>query len=224
MKIAVVQYMIGNFAYFKYSEAINRHYCGLHGYEYVLLNQPQTQKRHVNWAKIEAMKHFMKGDQNDYVLFMDADAHFYGMSLKIEHELIAKLESLPDKDILLAEDILCESRRSGVGLPNSGVILLKVNDFTRAFYEEWDAASELNEAWKWQWYYQGYALADQAALRHVLYPKYENRIFMTKEYYLMNAIYGQYIRHYAGIHGEERLRRIQECWRLYQCDFHGGDE
>ena len=216
MKIAVVQYMYGNEQYFLYSQAINQYYCSLHGYEYVFFNEEPRQDRHVNWHKVEVMERFLHNCDSDYVLFLDADAHFYAMSLTIEKELVGKLNSHPDsKDILLAEDILCESVRSGPGIPNSGVVFMKANDLVRKFYQEWNTSSDICKQWRLKETYQGYQLADQAALRHYLYPKYQQHIFLTKEYYLMNAVYGQYIRHYAWMNNENRLARFKEYVKRY---------
>ena len=165
MKIAVIQYACGNQKYFKYSACINQDYCRLYGYDYVLFEEPPRPDRHVNWHKVEVTARFMTNCEYDYVLFLDADAHFYAMSLTIENELLPLLtEDGTEKDLLFAVDILKESARYSPTTPNSGVILMRVNEFTRNFYEEWDASSQFHDLWKTELPH----LADHAALIRVL--------------------------------------------------------
>ena len=229
MQISVVQYMWGDSSYFRYSQAINRYYCDLHGYRYHLSQEFPRMDRHINWHKIDVMERFLAECGEDYVLFLDADAHFYAMSLTIENELAAKLNSSDErKDILLAEDLLCESSRYAPGHPNSGIIFMRVNDFTRQFYHQWNATSDKHAEWRFKWEYAGNRLADQAALVHELYPQHRKRIFMTKEYYIMNAVYGQYIRHYAGFDNNYRAAQMQDYMQRYlpevYSQLHGDEE
>lgn len=217
MKIAVVQYMYGNNLYYAYSQVINRYYCSLHGYDYIFLTEKPREDRHINWHKIEAMERFLQNCDYDYVLFLDGDAHFYSMSLTIEKELIPLLwEDGIQKDLLFAVDILQESKRYSSSTPNSGVVLLKVNDFTRSFYSEWNESSKFHDLWKNECPH----LADQPALIHVLYPKYAQRIKLTKEYYLMNAVYGQYIRHYAATSYEYRITQMKAFVKEYLPEYY----
>ena len=213
MKIAVVQCMYGTLPYFRYSRIINQHYCQIHGYDYISLGAEVRTDRHPNWQIIEEVSKFLSaGCKYDYVLFLDADAHFYAMSLTIENELIPLLdENNVQKDMLFAVDILKESERYSPTTPNSGVALFKVNDFTRAFYNEWNDSSQFHDLWKNDYPH----LADQSALIHILYPKYAAHIKLTKEYYLMNAVFGQYIRHYAGCNNEYRVAQMQTFLKEY---------
>jgi hypothetical protein len=197
-KIKVAQYMYGNFGYFLWSEKINRHYCERHGYEYVISHEFPRKDRHINWHKqsiiIKELHHC------DYLLFIDADAHFYSHELTIENELLPLME---DKNVLMAQDIGDEKRRWNPSKPNSGVILAKVNDATKTFFEAWDQASERDKSAQWQW------PVEQRGLWNVVLPNFPDFVKVESEYYLIQGRYGQFIRHYMLTSDDERVEKMK---------------
>ncbi|MCL2349693.1 MAG: hypothetical protein FWC50_15690 [Planctomycetaceae bacterium] len=199
IRIKVLQSMQGDLEYFPWSEKINRSYCERHGYEYVVSRDEPRRDRHVNWQKIiDIMQHL---NDCDYLLFMDADAHFYSHELKIEEELIPLMN---EKEILMAQDIGDESSRWHPSLPNAGVILMKTDEKTREFFKFWDRCPELNENCRWDW------PPLQLGLWCVVLPNFPGSVQIHSNYYMIQGRYGQYIRHYVSTPNEERTRKMRE--------------
>jgi len=199
IKIKVLQSMQGDLEYFAWSEKINRRYCERHGYEYVVSRDEARQDRHVNWQKIPDILHHL--NDCDYLLFLDADAHFYSHELKIEEELIPLMAG---RKILMAQDIGDESLRWYPGLPNAGVILMKTDERVRKFFELWDRCPELEEDCRWKW------PPLQRGLWNVVLPTFPDLVETHSEYYMIQGRYGQYIRHYVFMPNEERTRKLRE--------------
>jgi len=194
LKIKVLQYMYGELEYFRWSERINRHYCDRHGYEYVISREQPQKGRHICWHKIPVILSELQ--DSDFLLFIDADAHFYSLELKIEEQLIPLMNG---KDILMAQDIASEQRRWNPGKPNSGVMLMRVNEPVRNFLETWDKASDVDESTRWKW------PPTQLALWNVVMPAYPDFVEVCPEYYLVQGHYGLCIRHYMFKSNTERM-------------------
>lgn len=197
--VRVLQYMYGDLEYFLWSEKINRSYCERHGYEYIVSREVPRRDRHVNWQKIPVMMNHLNGC--DYLLFLDADAHFYAHELKIEEELIPLMNG---KEILMAQDIGEEGLRWHPGLPNAGVILMKSGDDVHRFFETWNSAPENYHECRWQW------PPIQKGLWHVVLPLFSDLVQVHPDYYMIQGRYGQYIRHYALMSNEERTEKMRE--------------
>ena len=201
--IKVLQYMYGAIPYFSWSEKINRHYCRKHGYRYVLSRESPRGDRHITWHKVSVI--IKELHDCDYLLFLDADAVFYSQELRVESELVPLLES---RDVLMAQDILSDSARPTPGLPNSGVILIRVGECARRIFKYWDMASEIDEESRWTW------PPEQLALWRVVLPRWGDRIKVHSEYYLFQGIYGQFIRHWMNVTNPEREKLMKHfCQR-----------
>jgi hypothetical protein len=196
--IKVVQYMYGGFEYFQWSEKINRHYCERHGYEYAVSHDKPRTDRHINWQKQPTM--IKELHHCDYLLFLDADAHFYSHELTIENEL---LPLMGDKNILMAQDVGCETERWTPGKPNSGVILMKNNSSVREFLEYWNQATEIDESTRWQ------RPVEQRGLWNVALLKFPDFVKVENEYYLIQGRYGQFIRHFMLMSDKERTKKMK---------------
>lgn len=91
-KIAVLTLAIGE----KYEKAValgiknKRHYCSLHGYDFIYSNRSLDSSRHPAWSKILLIKKVIDQGKYDWVFWTDAD------SLITNHTI--KLESLIDKN------------------------------------------------------------------------------------------------------------------------------
>ena len=197
--IKVLQYMYGDFEYFQWSEMINRRYCERHGYDYVISRETPRTDRHVCWHKIPVILNELH--DCDYLLFVDADAHFYAQELCIEEELIPLMQ---EKNILLAQDFTCESERWTPGYPNTGVIFTKNNEQTFDFFRVWNEASDVDESTRWLW------PPEQRALWNVMLPVFPGMVHTHLDYYMIHARYGQYIRHYSLRTDEERTEKMKE--------------
>jgi hypothetical protein len=203
--IRVLQTMHGDLEYFPWSEKINRHYCERHGYEYLIPHGKPRQDRHANWQKIPDILGHLDGC--DYLLFLDADAHFYSLELTIEQELIPLMAG---RDILMAQDVADETSRWNPGMPNAGVILMKTGANVRNFFETWDQAPEIHGDCRWNW------PPIQRGLWHVVLPHFSGLVKSHDEYYMIQGRYGQYIRHYVFMSNEERILKMQTFCRLRQ--------
>lgn len=198
LHIRVLQYMHGNYEYFQWSKLVNAAYCKRHGYEYHVDTTVPKKDRDVVWQKTESKLRYL-GDC-DYLLFLDADAIFYGQEWRVEDQLIPLMDGY---DILMAQDITYERSRWTPGYPNAGVILMKNNQSTRQFVELWrdmpDIVPELKNTWP----------PMQLALWRYLMPVFPDKLKVLDEYYLMNGGFGQYIRHFMAHSDLERAEAIR---------------
>ena len=192
-KIRIVQYMHGTFEYFRWSKAINSSYCARYGYEYHVDDSPPGKDRHVVWRKTETMLDYLDGC--DYLFFLDADAVFYGHEWSVEELLIPLME---ERNILMAQDISSETFRWTPGYPNAGVILMRSTRDTRKFLELWRDVPDVDPSLRNQW------PPMQLALWRYLMPAFPDMVTVLDEYYLMNGVLGQYIRHYMVHSDKER--------------------
>lgn len=200
--IKIVQYMYGEFQYFHYSEKVNGSYSRRHGYNHVISRETPRSDRDITWHKVPLISQELKDCR--YLLWLDADALFYSQELEIEQELIPLLGKA---SILFTPDIFSETKRWHPKLPCSGVILLRNDGYARDIMEAWDQSTDLDEESRWRW------PPDQLGLwRHVL-PVYRNRIKILADYYLMNGIYGQYIRHYPRMSDRQRTIAMKRFCR-----------
>ena len=201
-KIKVVQLMYGSWDYFAWSEKINRHYCERHGYEYVVSRETPRQDRHGNWQKVLTV--LSELNDCDYLLFVDADAIFYGQEFKIEEELLPIFEDT--KLLLMNQDIGCENTRWCPGLPNTGVFLARTCQATREIFEFWNSVSDVDESSRWEW------PVEQLAFRSIVLPKFRESIQILDDYYLMQGRYGMYIRHFFLSSDQEREKAMREFY------------
>jgi hypothetical protein len=201
-RIKVLQYMHGHFGYFRWSEAINRRYCERHGYRYVLVSEEPRRDRHICWHKVPVLLNELR--DCDDLLFLDADAVFYSQELKVETELSPLLG---DKSVLMAADCGSETVRWNPQYPNSGVIFVRNNDASKAFFIDWDNASDIDTKSRWQW------PPEQLALWRVVLPAHQNEFKLIEDYYLVQGRYGQFIRHYCTCPDKYRVEHMQ---KLYQ--------
>jgi len=93
VKIAVLTTQWGNLPYFPYSSRINAAYCRRYGYEF-LIESPRDDwigDRNPIWCKVlRAAQHL---PENDYLLFLDADAWFHDHSKSIEQFIAEQFDS-----------------------------------------------------------------------------------------------------------------------------------
>jgi hypothetical protein len=197
-KIKVLQYMHGSCEHFAWSERINRRYCERHGYQYVLVKDGARRDRHECWQKIPAILEELR--DCDYLLFLDSAAVFYGHDPQLETEF---LPLLGDRNVMMAQDCECEASRCNTGLPNSDVIFMKNNDATKAFFADWDKASELDEG-RCGWH------SVQHALLNVVLPQRKAEIQVVEDYYRVQGRYGMFIRNYGGDSDACRSAGMQE--------------
>lgn len=130
MNITVCQFYTPNVSYGEYAEKINEVYCQINGYNYFVEKDGDKIKskipgRSFTWYKPHLIRETLERyPSSEYVLFLDIDAIFCNNSRKIE-EFITE-----DFSILMTQDY-------GPSLVNAGVMLVKNDEYTKKFLQEW---------------------------------------------------------------------------------------
>lgn len=130
MNITVCQFYTPNVSYGQYAEKINEVYCQINGYNYFVEKDGDKIKskipgRSFTWYKPHLIRETLERyPSSEYVLFLDIDAIFCNNSRKIE-EFITE-----DFSILMTQDY-------GPSLVNAGVMLVKNDEYTKKFLQEW---------------------------------------------------------------------------------------
>lgn len=141
MNITVCQFYTSNVPYGQYTESINKQYCDRNNYQYYVEKDQlkitsRLQGRAFTWYKPHLIKEVLEKFSNtDYVLFLDIDAIFCNEQRKIE-EFITN-----DFSVLMTQDY-------GPSLVNAGVMLLKNDDYTKRFLDEWWDICETHPQYK----------------------------------------------------------------------------
>jgi len=203
-RIKIVQYMHGALPYFPLSERINHRYCGLHGYQYVIRRDRPREDRHVSWHRLPVILDEL--NHCDYLIYMDADAFFYGDCFPVEEYL---LPLMAGHDILMAADIAHEGQRWNPDKPNAGVIVMKATPEVRRFMETWDASSEIAPRLRWEW------PVEQKALWECVLPKFPDFLRVEPDYYLIQGHYGLFIRHLMSFTNEQRALQMKQFCQLH---------
>ena len=189
-KIKVCQFVYGDFAkpeswFSKYVEPMNRMYCKTHGYEYAVERLETIRPdRGGHWEKPMHIHRNLK--DCDYLLYLDADCVFYNHLFSIEDELLHRWE--PAHLMMFAADCGGEDMRWIPNHINTGSGLFRNTQETRDILAEWDVASDSPEQ-------PNVRQFDQKGFNSWILPKYKNQIKILQNYYLMNGLHGQYIRH-----------------------------
>lgn len=119
--------------YLEITRPILKSYCEQNQYLFQIDKIPIDFERPYAWYKIKMILDNM-GDKNiSYLLWMDADSVIINKNFKIESLIKDKKYLYISKDI---NDI------------NSGVMLIKINDFTKLFFEKvWMSVEFINHIW-----------------------------------------------------------------------------
>ena len=195
MKIKVCQFVYGDLAqpdswFSKFVEPINRMYCELHRYDYVV-DRLETIRpdRKGHWEKVANILRNLTGC--DYLFYLDADVVFYNHIFAIDEELLHRMES--SHLMMFSLDICDECRRWNPYGANSGVGLFRNTQETRDIIAEWDIVTDMPE---YEYTRFGSHTSDQAGFNDYILPKYRDRIKLLQNYYLMNGLHGQFLRHF----------------------------
>ena len=202
-RIKIIQYMHGDLPYFPLSERINRRYCEMHGYQYVVRRDPPRKDRHINWHKVPMILDEIS--HCDYMIYVDADAFFYGDGFTVENHLLPRMGN---HEIMMAADITHEGWRWNPDKPNAGVIVMKTTPEVLRFMEYWNASSEIAVNLRWEW------PLEQRALWECVLPMFPDFLRVEPDYYLFQGHYGLFIRHLMITPNEERVRQMKDFCRL----------
>jgi hypothetical protein len=136
MKILVTQYYTDNLLYAELSEKLNRQYCEKNSYSYFVEKNSDKIKSFcieediaIQWYKVKYVYELLKNNPDqDYILFLDADAIVSNLEKKIEEYVDEKY------NLVFANDIGSHS------VVNTGVFLVKNNNWSVEFFGKWWAS------------------------------------------------------------------------------------
>lgn len=125
MKLCVVMFYddpIKNFA--EINHKINKLYCDKYKLDFVFSNTKKYKDRIPAWERLPLLLENIK--KYDYLMWIDADAHFYLDSKNIE-DLI---KNTPDVNFIFSKDI-------GRDSINTGVFIVKNSEYSINFLNKW---------------------------------------------------------------------------------------
>ena len=185
---------------------INKIYTEKHGYTLIKSSERTYTDRHPTWERFPLMLKYI--ESYDYIIWIDADAHFYRDVPPIEN-LIKKY----NKDIILSADV--PDKNDTDPSINAGVIIMKNTQKNIEILNKWAYSEELRL--KSDGAFKGLWIKDQAIIRwHVKYnldnindfsviiPYLELQHFNTNE--LSTNRHNPFIHHYAGTSTSRRNR------------------
>lgn len=199
MKITVATLAFGEVPYLRYTEAINRRYCTMHGYRFEVIRPQEQVLRSPIWYKVSGVRDLLPA--SDYVLFLDADAYVIDLRCPIE-ALVT--EHMGEAAMLLGADRRDKDFAWSDTNGNAGTFL--VRNCEKAFEildEWWNSPLEHNRKWLWAW------PPEQGSLNaHIRTGP--NAAWIKVIYYAhMNGVDGTFIRHLIGFSDEERLAHLR---------------
>ena len=137
---------------------INKKYCEKYGHTLVRSHERHIPHRSPQWERIPLLLKYIYGF--DYVLWIDADAHFYLDA----PDIMSVVHSFPEKLFIFSADYNAQQAHD----INSGVLLLRQNPDTIAFLTEWAYNEEYFQN-RTGYMYEGkyYLYCDQGALQYM---------------------------------------------------------
>jgi hypothetical protein len=133
--IYIAQYYTNNLTHGPFAEAINKKYADEQGYGYYCEKSTENIREFLNgcaptWYKPKLILDIFNNFNPEYILFLDTDAIISDTKIRIE-EFID-----PNYYFIAAEDMSHHS------IMNAGVFLIKNNEWSRDFLEEWSKCSK----------------------------------------------------------------------------------
>ena len=145
MKVCVLMWYDGAIADYADSNfAINKEYCLKHGLALLCSGDRACPGRHPAWERLPLILKVLPS--YDWVVWVDADAHFYRDAPDIKE----MLSGHPDKDMIFSGD------KPPRGNINTGIFAVKRTEFSRMFVERWLKDEEAYSANRFPgWWEQG---------------------------------------------------------------------
>jgi len=204
MNIAVLMWYDDNIkSYADNFYKINTKYCEKHGYTIIKSSERTYTDRKPTWERFPLVLEYI--ESYDYVMWIDADAHFYLDAPSLEN-IINKY----NKDIILSKDI--ENINDTPPNINAGVFILKNTQQVIDIVNKWAYSDELKEKSKDA--YPGRWIEDQAIIRWfvkhnidninditVVLPYKEIQHFLEEE---LKENIVPYVHHFAGTSTKDR--------------------
>lgn len=115
---------------------INEQYCSKYGYDIIKSSERVYKNRLPHWERLPLILKHM--DKYDYIMWIDADAHFYIDSPPITNVINAH----PDKTFILSADV-DEPPYSHKCAVNSGFFIAKCSPLSKKIFTDWAYSDEL---------------------------------------------------------------------------------
>ena len=230
LKICVLMWYndeIKNYADMCYK--INSKYCKKYGYDIIKSSKVRLKNRKPHFERLPLILEIIQ--KYDYVIWIDADAHFYSDSPPI-HTVINEYK---DKEFIFSGDL--DRGENGISeedkelhVINSGFIILKNTEFVRDVVNEWTYSKDLYKRRISPFQDQGvirlylkenikdimkrskvipFGILQKFSKLENMKDKYAN---VYKNYYDKFNLHKPYVIHYAGINNETRLKLITEYY------------
>lgn len=149
VRICVVMWYDGAVAsYGDLNFRINQRYCSKHGMTLLRCSTRRHQERHPAWERLPLILEHLS--RFDYVVWIDADAHFYVDAPSLE-ELVSEHSS---RDLIFSAD---RAPNSNI---NSGVFIVKNTGFSRDFIQQWNTDETLYRSNRFPWWWEQGVLID----------------------------------------------------------------
>lgn len=209
---------------------ITSNYCKKHGYDIVKSSKVRLENRKPHFERLPLILELI--EKYDYVIWIDADAHFYLDSPPIHTVINAYKDSefIFSGDLDRGENGILEGDKD-LHVINSGFMILKNTKFVRDVVNEWAYSEDLYKR-RTPAHFQ-----DQGVIRLYLQENINDIMKRSKVIPLgvlqnfsilqnMKAIYANlykdyyekfnlnkpYVKHYAGIDNEQRIKLITEYY------------
>jgi len=195
MKITVATFVFGDVPYLRYTEAINRSYCGRYGYEFRIMHPPNRIRRCPVWYKVSGVTSLLP--ESDFILFVDADAFFVDHTKTVSSLIDEHMNGVA---LMFGTDRQNKDFAWSDSDANTGVFLIRnCRQAFEVLNEWWNVPLLYDNKWLWTW------PPEQGAFNaHVRLGRHADQIRVI-EYKHINGNDGSFIRHLSGCSDEERL-------------------
>ena len=127
---------------------INQEYCSKHGMTLLKCDVRRHPERHPAWERLPLILEHLH--RFDYVVWIDADAHFYLDAPSLE-ELVSEHSS---RDLIFSAD---KAPNSNI---NSGLFIARNTKFSREFIKQWSNDETLYHSNRFPWWWEQGVLID----------------------------------------------------------------
>jgi hypothetical protein len=115
--------------YAEITSKINKKYCEINGYDYIIDHTKTFSDRHPSWERFPLFLKLMNTEKYDYIVWIDADACF-----RLDHPNLNLLNDIinnNNKDIIFSYDYPRDPKQI-----NNGFIIIKNTEYSKKFCHE----------------------------------------------------------------------------------------
>ncbi len=192
---------------------INKCYCDKHGYEIVKSSETryENNQRSKHWERLPLLLDLLSKDNPDYVVWIDADAHFYIDAPPLD----LVINRFPTRKLILSGDLVIKNMPWEI---NSGFFIVKNCKECVNILKEWAYSDSLKNISDKHYIYGNFN--DQQVIRYM----YDKNILNVKnesvvipygklQHFYKNDKNVSFIRHLAGFNKIERINHCREYYK-----------